>query len=146
MSYIADQPYVQPFLRVLAIAVQGSINRKPHRNRELEDIASYIRVKAYGPSSNLDLVLEVSGFKPAGRGELEYQWNEALKACEWFTWKTGSRYTIGAQPKILLSQVEAEHRISNLFTWPYPVERVSDRAIELARKIFNNAIERLYSI
>ena len=127
-----------PLLRVVAIAIQGMINRSPKRPFEAADIINLLGLETWWFSA-----LE-RGFYidlPFHDGNTTYvktfMYSRGEGAAD-KTWST-SKFEGGVMTKVRVPQEQMEHVAAVAYTFPYAVERVGDIAIAFAKDRIRHA-------
>ena len=127
------------FVRVVAAAVESLMQRSPQKRVEYDDVDSAISFMKF---------TDFAGKTPAWRMEFRNAVRAMMRAdllarpprlvfkqFGWPWYSYGAREGWRFDPSNAVSQKEAELTAASAFTFPYPVQKVSDRAVELAKQI-----------
>lgn len=133
------------FLRVLAIAVQSFLQTRPHRPISYEDVAPHIRVwdvtteswdgNVYRARYSLKTLFERVSSRVSDDGEVVMTWDRKNGS-----WSASADYyclsDMQKRARVVDSQQSAEWYAASLYTFPYPIARVSDAAVEIAERLY----------
>lgn len=131
-------------VRVVAAAVQSLVERSPNRDvnfDEAHERISMMRVYRFaGLTSALQIVFR-NALRPMMRTDvLARPPTLIFKQVGWPWYRHDARDPVHFNFSKSISQKEAELTAASVFTFPYPVQRVSDRSLEVARQIIERSL------
>ena len=152
----------EPFLRAVAIAVQGYMNRFPKKSgeallypaRDFQPIEISKRRSLYVSPALPEEPMRHAVYKltPSFRLEPLFVVLYVPALDQWFTSENGKFFLGGdsrraecvdspftSERNVVISQKEVEDRLHVLYTRPYRVEHVGDEAIRIATKMVEGA-------
>ena len=139
---------IAPFLRVVAIGVQGLWNKTPHRTLDSLPVRARIHVRYWKHLNppTVSVLFILPRFADGFRVPNKKTFNFGPTTREWRVEVSDRVRTIAVGNDLMvapylgerLSQSKIEESVADLYTSPYLVERVSDEALHVAKLIITS--------